>query len=78
MRPITTNRSLAVISIDHYRAAQVLLELHGPQAEAEIFSHLTRMQKRDDAAGVQIWRGVLAALKTCSEPGRRPACCISA
>jgi uncharacterized protein YceH (UPF0502 family) len=58
-----TVRSRAMTSVDHYRAAQVLLELHGPQAEAEVLSHLTRMHDCDDAAGVQIWLGVLAALK---------------
>lgn len=49
-------------SLNHFRAAQIVLELHGDRAEEEILSHVVRMEECEDAAGVQLWLCVLAAL----------------
>jgi hypothetical protein len=50
---ITKAHSLAMVSLNHYRAAQIVLEQHGQQAEEEIFSHVARMQDQGDTVGVR-------------------------
>jgi hypothetical protein len=63
MKQVTKPRSQAVAAIDRYRAAQIVWDRHGERAEAEIVSHLAALQDRGDTAGVQLWLGVLTALK---------------
>jgi hypothetical protein len=72
MKRVTKARRLAMASLDHYRAAQIVWERHGERAEAEILAHLAQRQDLDDTVGVQVWLGVLAALQDLQRT-RQPA-----
>ena len=62
MKRVSKVRGVAMVSLDHYRAARIVADQHGERAEDEILSHLVRMQDQEDTVGVQLWLNVLAAL----------------
>jgi hypothetical protein len=47
--------------LDDFRAAQIVIDAHGPEAEQEILHHVARLAEAEDHAGVTRWMNVLAA-----------------
>jgi len=49
------------LTLDHYRAAKVVMDEFGAEAEQTILRHICRLIDQDDNEGAQMWRCVLAA-----------------
>jgi hypothetical protein len=47
--------------LDDFRAAQIVIDAYGPEAEQEILHYVTRLAETEDHAGVTRWMNVLAA-----------------
>ena len=51
-----------VTDLDVYDAAQVLVDLHGDAADIEAAKMVDEMADKNDAAGVAIWKRIMAAV----------------
>jgi hypothetical protein len=54
---------LITLTPGHYRAAKIVLDQRGPQAEDEIFAYLQQMADCGNQEGAHLWLCVLAALQ---------------
>jgi hypothetical protein len=61
MNAMQGGQDIVCLMLDHYRAAQIVLEQYGPQGESEILRHISVMADREDHEGAYLWLCVLAA-----------------
>jgi hypothetical protein len=57
-----------ISELDIYRAANLVIKRHGPEAVIEAARMIDRMLELDDAEGRDLWRRIRRAIETLQAP----------
>jgi hypothetical protein len=59
---VNRRKEIAMINQDHQQTALLMIELHGLQARAIAQQHLLEQRQKGDAAGIERWQDIHAAI----------------